>query len=236
VLAIALAPFYPWIVNIWCESRLERTRFCIGKAFDKFCQEKFSFPAFIFNIDRVSTKAIGQIIFCRVSTWHLLHSLLVEKMARHDPQIERLGQVLDKSLKRMEISTRLDEYGVWPIWNDIVGTTIARNAQPEKIRNGTLFVKVTSPVWMQQLQYMKEMIAEKLNQRLKTDIVKNIFFVVGRVHAETAEVESKPTAPSSAAGQDSRPDEDFLESIRDPEIRQAFKRLLKGYSRRHRKN
>ena len=97
-------------------------------------------------------------------------------MARHNPEIERLGQVLDKSLKRMEISTRLDEYGVWPIWNDIVGTTIARNAQPEKIRNGTLFVKVTSPVWMQQLQYMKEMIAEKLNQRLKTDVVKNIFF------------------------------------------------------------
>jgi Zn-ribbon-containing, possibly RNA-binding protein and truncated derivatives len=165
-------------------------------------------------------------------------------MARHDPEIERLGQVLDKSLKRMEISTRLDEYGVWPIWNDIVGTTIARNAQPEKIRNGTLFVKVTSPVWMQQLQYMKEMIAEKLNQRLKTDVVKNIFFVVGRIHIETVgrihietpDVDSMPTATSSVAGQDSRPDEDFLESIRDPEIRQAFKRLLKGYSRRHRKS
>ena len=116
-------------------------------------------------------------------------------MAKHDQQIERLGQVLDKSLKRMEISTRLDEYGVWPIWNDIVGTTIARNAQPEKIRNGTLFVKVTSPVWMQQLQYMKEMIAEKLNQRLKTAIVKNIFFVVGRVNAETVEIESHTRLP-----------------------------------------
>lgn len=157
-------------------------------------------------------------------------------MARHDPQIERLGQVLDKSLKRMEISTRLDEYGVWPIWNDIVGTTIARNAQPEKIRNGILFVKVTSPVWMQQLQYMKEMIAEKLNQQLKADIVKNIFFVVGRIRIENPEVESTPPDPSSAAVQDSRPDEDFLESIGDPEIRQAFKRLLKGYSRRHRKD
>jgi predicted nucleic acid-binding Zn ribbon protein len=156
-------------------------------------------------------------------------------MARHDPQIERLGQVLDKSLKRMEISTRLDEYGVWPIWNDIVGTTIARNAQPEKIRNGTLFVKVTSPVWMQQLQYMKEMIAQKLNQRLKTDVVKNIFFVVGRVNAETVEIESQ-SPPSAAAGPDSRPNEDFLESVRDPEIRQAFKRLLKGYSRRQRKS
>ena len=152
------------------------------------------------------------------------------KMAKHDPPIERLGQVLEKSLKRLELSTRLDEYGVWPIWNEIVGPTIARNAQPEKIRHGTLFVKVTSPVWMQQLQYMKEMIAERLNQRLKTDIVRNIFFVVGRVHTETVEVESKPTA------QEPRPNEDFLESVQDPEIRQAFKRLLKGYSRRHRKN
>jgi hypothetical protein len=157
-------------------------------------------------------------------------------MAKRDLQIERFGEVLDKSLKRMEISSRLDEYGVWPIWNDIVGPTIARNAQPEKIRNGTLFVKVTSPVWMQQLQYMKEMIAEKLNQRLKTDIVKNIFFVVGRVNYETVEMESKSSDAAVAAGSDPLPNEDFLESVRDPEIRRAFKRLLKGYSRRHRPN
>jgi hypothetical protein len=153
-------------------------------------------------------------------------------MAKTDPQIERLGQVLHKSLMRLDLSTRLDEYGVWPIWNDVVGSTIARNAQPEKIRNGTLFIKVTSPVWMQQLQYMKEMIADRLNQRLKTKIVKNIFFVVGQVNVETVEDESKPTA----AIQEFRVSEDFLESVRDPEIRQAFKRLLRGYSRRQRKN
>ena len=170
-----------------------------------------------------------------VFTARVLLSFPAISMAKHDQQIERLGQVLDKSLKRMEMSTRLDEYGVWPIWNDIVGTTIARNAQPEKIRNGTLFVKVTSPVWMQQLQYMKEMIAEKLNQRLKTAIVKNIFFVVGRVNAETVEIESQ-SPPSATTVPDARPSEDFLESVRDPEIRQAFKRLLKGYSKRQRKS
>ena len=157
-------------------------------------------------------------------------------MPKNDSPIERLGQVLDKSLKRLELSPRLDEYGVWPIWNETVGPTIARNAQPEKIRNGTLFVKVTSPVWMQQLQYMKEMISEKLNQRLKTDIVRNIFFVVGRVNAETVEIPSKPAAPSSVAVEESRLSEEFLESVRDPDIREAFKRLLKRYSQRRRKN
>jgi predicted nucleic acid-binding Zn ribbon protein len=88
-------------------------------------------------------------------------------MAKKDPKIDRLGEVLDNSLKRFQLSPRLDEYRVWPIWNDTVGSTVARNAQPEKIRNGTLFVKVTSPVWMQQLQYMKEMIADKLNHLLR---------------------------------------------------------------------
>lgn len=156
-------------------------------------------------------------------------------MAKTDLQIERLGQVLHKSLQRLELSTRLDEYGVWPIWNDVVGPTIARNAQPEKIRNGTLFIKVTSPVWMQQLQYMKEMIAERLNQRLKTNLVKSIFFVVGQINLESIEGESKPTAESSNALQE-RISEDFLESVPDPEIRQAFKRLLRSYSRRRRKN
>jgi hypothetical protein len=157
-------------------------------------------------------------------------------MARKDPHIERLGEVLDKSLKRLELAPRLDEYGVWPVWNDVVGKPIARNAQPEKIRNGTLFVKVTSPVWMQQLQFMKEMIAEKLNQRLKGEVVKNIFFVVGRIDGDIGEVESKAPEPQDRTLDHVDPDAAFLESVKDPEIRQAFKRLLKGYLRRSRKD
>src|ERR1700739_3770429 len=106
--------------------------------------------------------------------------------------MERLRNVLANSLKRLELGSQLGEYGVWPVWNDVVGEPIARNAQPEKIRNGTLFVKVSSPVWMQQLQFMKEMIAETVNQRLKANVVKNIFFVVGRVQPGTTEATEKP--------------------------------------------
>jgi predicted nucleic acid-binding Zn ribbon protein len=150
-------------------------------------------------------------------------------MAHKNLPLERLGAVLDQSLKRFELTSRLDEYGVWPIWNDVVGKTIALNAQPEKIRNGTLFVKVTSPVWMQQLQFMKEMIVEKLNQRLKSDVVKTIFFMVGRIDApESESVESMDQANPTP-----RPiDENFLQSIDDPEIREAFKKLLKSFARR----
>jgi len=158
-----------------------------------------------------------------------------QKMAKKDPKIDRLGEVLDNSLKRFQLSPRLDEYRVWPIWNDTVGPTVARNAQPEKIRNGTLFVKVTSPVWMQQLQYMKEIIAEKLNQRLKGEVVRNIFFVVGKIDPEVLEVKGLER-PEPAPTHEGQVDEEFLNTVEDPEIRRAFTKLLKSYSRRVRKN
>ncbi len=150
-------------------------------------------------------------------------------MAKKSFPIESLGSVLEQSLKRLDLVGRLDEYAVWPIWNDVVGQVIARNAQPEKIRNGTLFVKVSSPVWMQQLQFMKEMIAGKLNERLKGDIVKNIFFMVGRIDAPEETATPAPPSESTAASEIS---DQFLETIGDPEIRAAFKKLLKSYCRR----
>jgi predicted nucleic acid-binding Zn ribbon protein len=152
-------------------------------------------------------------------------------MPKKIPEAERIGAILDHSLKRLDLSGRLTEHGVWPIWNEIVGPTIARNAQPEKIRNGTLFVKVTSPVWMQQLQYMKEMIAEKLNQTLGGDVVKNVFFLVGKLDGGTPSTEDLARAknPLRSASQFQEKD---LENIRDPETRRAFKKLFSAYSRK----
>ena len=149
------------------------------------------------------------------------------------PSIDVIGELLDKSLSRLDLSRRLDEYGVWPIWRDVVGEAIARNAQPEKIRNGTLFVKVSSPVWMQELQFMKEMIAEKLNHRLTGEVVKNIFFMVGRIEPTpdaSVETRNKPTDIAAVPI-----NEEFLHSIEDPEIRAAFQKLVKSFARRRAK-
>ncbi|MGH7845650.1 MAG: DUF721 domain-containing protein [Candidatus Binatia bacterium] len=154
-------------------------------------------------------------------------------MDRKDPQVERLGQILDKSLKRLELSGRIEEYGIWPIWNDSVGPVVARNAQPEKIRNGTLFVSVTSPTWMNELQYVKEIIIDKLNERIGREVVKNIFFVMGRQEAP------KPPQPAqapaeSAASPEPQLKETQLESIRDPEVRHVLKRLFDTSTRKGR--
>ncbi len=148
--------------------------------------------------------------------------------------MERLGEILIQSLKRLNLAGRLTEYSVWPIWDETVGPTIARHAQPEKIRRGTLLVKVSAPTWMQQLQYMKDMIVEKLNQRLGKEVVKNIFFVVGKVETEgpPPKHEQSQATDRSQPESKSRLDEEQLRSIRDPEIRQSLQRLFEAHSRR----
>lgn len=156
-------------------------------------------------------------------------------MAKNNSPIEKLGEILDKSLKRLDLAPKLEEYGIWPIWNETVGTTIARNAQPEKIRNGTLFVKVASPTWMQELQYMKEMISEKLNQSSGRPVVKNIFFFIGKLDSTTVKSKSQEASAFSSRSTELTLDEEHLRSIKDPEIRRALKRLYAVHSRKGRK-
>src|SRR5918992_1040795 len=144
-------------------------------------------------------------------------------MVKKNPPLEPVGAVLEQSLKRLNLVPRLDEYGVWPIWNEVVGKTIARNAQPEKIRQGTLFVKVSSPVWMQQLQFVKDMITDKLNQRLRQDVVKNIFFMVGRIDTAAHEA-AIAVAEEASPVAERQVDQQFLASIDDLEMRQAFQK------------
>jgi len=146
--------------------------------------------------------------------------------------MEKLAEILEKSLKRLDLAGRLTEHGVWPIWNETVGATIARNAQPEKIRNGTLFVKVSGSTWMQQLQYMKEMISEKLNQRMGKEVVKNIFFVVGKVNYKEPQPTVPPTTGHHYPHADAKLDEKLLRCITDPAIRQSLQRLYAALSRR----
>jgi predicted nucleic acid-binding Zn ribbon protein len=152
-------------------------------------------------------------------------------MDKKDSQPEKIGHVLEKSLKRLDLGGRVTEYGIWPIWNETVGSVIARNAQPERIRNGTLFVSVSSPTWMQQLQFVKDMIADKLNERIGQQIVKSIFFVVGNTGKEAQKTQVEKSPPPSPAPSPANIDETQFGSIKDPEIREALKRLFVRGSR-----
>jgi predicted nucleic acid-binding Zn ribbon protein len=99
-------------------------------------------------------------------------------MAKLESHPQRLGGILKTILERLPMRERLREYAVWPHWQDAVGTTIAQHARPVRIKRGVLCIAVDSPVWMQELQFLKDSIRTQLNMRAGAEVVTDLFFVL----------------------------------------------------------
>jgi predicted nucleic acid-binding Zn ribbon protein len=91
----------------------------------------------------------------------------------------RLGDVLRAALGRLPDAQRLADHALWTHWDAVVGPTLALHARPERLRRGVLIVAVDSPEWMQELQFLKHELRERLNARLGRSAVRDVFLVLG---------------------------------------------------------
>lgn len=70
---------------------------------------------------------------------------------------------------------------IWEIWDEVVGPAIAEHAQPSNITKKQLRVHVSEPIWLQELEFVAEMIKDKLNQKLGRNAVEKVIFRLGSV-------------------------------------------------------
>ncbi|MFB0507574.1 MAG: DUF721 domain-containing protein [Thermodesulfobacteriota bacterium] len=147
--------------------------------------------------------------------------------ARRNPQ--RIGSILEKTLKKMSLDRKLKEHEIWNVWNSVVGEPVSRHAQPDFMKNKILFVKVSSSPWMHQLHYMGKGICEALNKRLGTHIIEEIRFRLGEVDLPCNETptssRSSHTTPPRGKG---IPKEirQTLSSIKDVEVRKILGKVI----------
>jgi predicted nucleic acid-binding Zn ribbon protein len=90
----------------------------------------------------------------------------------------RLGEVLRAAIARLPVARQLADHALWVHWDDVVGQTLAAHARPLRLRRGVLFVAVDSPEWMQELQFLKHELRERLNARLERTVVREVFVVL----------------------------------------------------------
>lgn len=62
------------------------------------------------------------------------------------------------------------------IWEEVVGSEVARNAHPRFLRQGRLVVATRSSVWAQSLQFMGDEVKRRLNDALGEELVGDIRF------------------------------------------------------------
>ena len=71
-------------------------------------------------------------------------------------------------LSRSGLRERLEQTGVIEEWARLVGPQIAQVTEPERVtKDGTLFVRVASAAWMQELQLMTPAVLAQLRGRSK---------------------------------------------------------------------
>ena len=141
-------------------------------------------------------------------------------------RIHKLDKVLQKTLRKMDLNTRLEGYRIWLLWSDIVGQQIAKNTQPERLRNQILFIRVSSSTWMQQLQTMKPMLLERIHRIIKGAVIRDIRFSLGEVIPPTSAPRRLPSEAEPKAIRLSAEMEAYLEQIKDGELKTLIRNVM----------
>lgn len=98
----------------------------------------------------------------------------------------RVGMVLAAFLKSSGLAERVGQAAVVDAWPALVGERIARAAHPESVAaDGTLFVRVKSSAWRQELSLMTPEVLALLNADRSAGRIKRIRWLVGTEPAET---------------------------------------------------
>lgn len=97
---------------------------------------------------------------------------------------EPVNAVLERVLGSLNLGLKVKQYRIWDVWNSVVGEAIARQAQPQQIRAMVLWVTVSNSTWMQQLEFMKRQIVERINERIGETVIRDIRFRIGEITKE----------------------------------------------------
>lgn len=140
---------------------------------------------------------------------------------------QTIRSILEDTLKALEIDVPVKTYSILGAWDQIVGESVAEHSQPRSIRNRILFIDVSHSTWMQQLQFLKPTLLEKVNGFLGEPLIQDIRFKLGKI-SRTIAAPSK-THSLEHEKLDKRTlkrIESILEEIEDKEVQKSLHEVL----------
>jgi predicted nucleic acid-binding Zn ribbon protein len=140
---------------------------------------------------------------------------------------QSIRSILEDTLKALEINVPVKTYSILGAWNEIVGESVSEHSQPRSIRNRILFVDVSHSTWMQQLQFLKPTLLEKVNGFLGEALIQDIRFRLGKISrtiappAKTHSLEHERLDKATL-----KRIESVLEEIEDKEVQKSLHEVL----------
>lgn len=87
-----------------------------------------------------------------------------------------LGDVLKEVIDQLDVQEEIDEARVVETWATLAGKDINGVTESVWMKDATLYVKITSAAWRQELHMNRRKWRERLNGALETDPVEEIVF------------------------------------------------------------
>ena len=88
--------------------------------------------------------------------------------------MKQLKQILREYLKGTDFKEINDTISIQKIWKKTVGRPISKNTKIETFKNGIIKIKVSSPVWRNELSLQKHTLLEKIKQSAEGLNIKEI--------------------------------------------------------------
>jgi predicted nucleic acid-binding Zn ribbon protein len=99
-------------------------------------------------------------------------------------EVTHIREVVEAILTAPGSPVDFADMKLWKLWDGLVGPEIASHARPSSIKRGTLVVKVSDSVWLQELEFKAYEIRERINGALQREAVRKIRFRVGEPKAK----------------------------------------------------
>ena len=80
-------------------------------------------------------------------------------------------------LRKFGIDNAIAQNKALNSWKEIVGDTVAKNTEPDRVEHGVIIVKVSSPTWRQELYFQKKEIIQKINNKIGKKVIRDIRFI-----------------------------------------------------------
>lgn len=141
--------------------------------------------------------------------------------------MKKVGSLLSSTLKALGIEEGMRLRTIQKEWSSIFAEPLSLHTCPVEIKDGDLLVNVDSPVWLQQLKFLKQDILE----RLKPYGVKDIRLKHGRLYryrqrASDEQHHQMVKKPCKTHPVDSAWLEGIVSGIQDPELKEELRRTI----------
>lgn len=91
-------------------------------------------------------------------------------------QAKSIGDIIEGFMKEEKLDTQLDEYRASALWPQVVGPGINRYTVSRDVRNGVMYVRLSSAVLRNELMMGRSSLIKRINELLGRETIHEIVF------------------------------------------------------------